>query len=66
MSERDYYWFESLWLRVIYNSNHERNIAKLFSISANLPAFQKRFPDTKILYCCILNVFYRSHHGKMV
>ena len=26
MSERDYYWFESLWLRVIYNSNHERNI----------------------------------------
>jgi len=50
MSKRDFRWFESLWLRVIYNSNHERNIAKLFSISANLPAFQKRFPNTKILY----------------
>tara|TARA_B100000131_G_scaffold205626_1_gene197744 strand:- start:2635 stop:3741 length:1107 start_codon:yes stop_codon:yes gene_type:complete len=50
MSERDFNWFESLWIRVLYNSNKEKNIAKLFSISANLPAFQKRFPDTKILY----------------
>ena len=50
MSKRDFKWFESLWLRVTYNSNHERNIAKLFSISANLPSFQKRFPDAKILY----------------
>ena len=50
MSERDYNWFESLWLRVIYNSNQDRNIAKLFSISANLPKFQKRFPEAKILY----------------
>ena len=50
MSQRDYNWFESLWLRVIHNSNYDRNIAKLFSISANLPAFQKRFPEIKILY----------------
>ena len=50
MSNRDFNWFESLWLRVIYSSNHNRNIAKLFSISANIPAFQKRFPKTKILY----------------
>ena len=50
LSKRDFDWFESLWLRVIHSSRNKRNIAKLFSISANLPAFQKRFPNTKILY----------------
>ena len=50
LSKRDFDWFESLWLRVIHSSTNKRNIAKLFSISANLPAFQKRFPNTKILY----------------
>ena len=50
VSQRDFDWFESLWLRVIYSSKNNRNIAKLFSISANLPAFQRRFPNTKILY----------------
>ncbi len=50
LSKRDFDWFESLWLRVIHSSKNNRNIAKLFSISANLPAFQKRFPDTKVLY----------------
>ncbi len=49
-SERDFLWFESMWKRNLFANNGERYIGKLFSLSANLPAFQKRFPDSKILY----------------
>ena len=48
-SKRDFDWFESVWTRTIANQNVPY-IGKLFSLSTNLPAFQKRFPDAKILY----------------
>lgn len=48
--KRDFNWFESLWKRTLIVNNSERYIAKLFSLSANLPDFQKKFPDAKILY----------------
>ena len=47
---RDFNWFESLWKRTLITNNSDRYIAKLFSLSANLPDFQRRFPDAKILY----------------
>lgn len=50
MSKRDFDWYESLWIRVLHSSENDRIIGKLFSLSANLPSFQKRFPDAKILY----------------
>ena len=50
MSQRDFDWFESLWIRVLHSSESDRIIGKLFSLSANLPGFQKRFPDAKVLY----------------
>ena len=49
-SDRDFLWLESVWKRVLYTSNNERIIAKLFSLSANLPAFQNKYKDAKILY----------------
>ena len=49
-SKRDFNWFESMWLRVQITSNTERTVAKLFSISANVPRFLDRFPDAKLLY----------------
>ena len=48
-SIRDFEWFERIWR----NNAHKHNtpyIGKLFSLSANLPAFQKKFPDSKVLY----------------
>ena len=30
--------------------NSDRTVGKLFSLSANLPEFLERFPDSKILY----------------
>lgn len=48
-SKRDFDWFESVWSRTIVNQDVPY-IGKLFSLSTNLPAFQKRFPDAKILY----------------
>ena len=48
-SKRDFDWFESVWARNTHN-NDKPYIGKLFSLSTNLPAFQKRFPDSKILY----------------
>ena len=48
-SRRDFDWFESVWARNTHN-NDKPYIGKLFSLSTNLPAFQKRFPDSKILY----------------
>ena len=49
-SERDFNWLESMWLRVLVSNNQEQIIGKLFSISANMPKFLKRFPNAKILY----------------
>ena len=49
-SSRDFSWFESMWKRNILTNKGERYIGKLFSLSSNLPLFQKKFPDAKILY----------------
>ena len=49
-SNRDYKWLESIWLRNQYIESSERTVGKLFSLSANLPEFLERFPDSKILY----------------
>ena len=49
-SERDFDWFESMWKRNLIANKNQRYVGKLFSISSNLPKFQKRFLDAKILY----------------
>jgi len=49
-SNRDFKWFESMWKRTLLYHNDKRIIAKLFSISANTPAFLNYFNDAKILY----------------
>lgn len=49
-SARDFAWFESMWKRNLRSNKGERYIGKLFSLSSNLPAFQKQFPDAKVLY----------------
>ena len=48
-SKRDFDWFENVWSRTVVNQDLSY-IGKLFSLSTNLPAFQKRFPNAKILY----------------
>ena len=48
-SERDFEWFEKIWGKNSYKHNVPY-IGKLFSLSANLPAFQKKFPDSKVIY----------------
>ena len=49
-SDRDYNWMESIWLRNQFMAKSDRTVGKLFSLSANLPRFLERFPDSKILY----------------
>lgn len=49
-SKRDFKWFESMWKTVLISSKGKRIVAKLFSLSSNLPAFTRKFPDSKILY----------------
>ena len=49
-SKRDFKWFESMWKTILISSKEKRMVAKLFSLSSNLPAFTKKFPDSKILY----------------
>ena len=49
-SNRDYKWFTSMWKRNLISNKHDQYIGKLFSLSGNLPEFQKRFPNSKILY----------------
>jgi len=49
-SDRDYNWMESIWLRNQFMAGSDRTVGKLFSLSANLPRFLERFPDSKILY----------------
>ena len=49
-SDRDYKWFDSIWRRNLYSNSGDRYIGKLFSLSSNLPKFQKKYPDASILY----------------
>ena len=49
-ADRDFQWFESMWRRNLISNKGEQYIGKLFSLSSNLPAFQKKFPDAKVLY----------------
>ena len=49
-SKRDFNWLETMWKRTLISSNSDRIIGKLFSISVNIPAFLKKFPDAKLLY----------------
>jgi hypothetical protein len=49
-SHRDFNWFESMWKRTLRFHKSDRIIAKLFSVSANCPAFLDKFSDAKILY----------------
>lgn len=49
-SQRDFAWFESMWKRNLISNGGNQYIGKLFSLSSNLPLFQKKFPDAKILY----------------
>tara|TARA_B110000003_G_scaffold18586_1_gene18181 strand:+ start:1087 stop:2175 length:1089 start_codon:yes stop_codon:yes gene_type:complete len=49
-TERDFKWFESMWKRNLISNNSDRYIGKLFSLSSNLPKFQKQYPDAKIIY----------------
>ena len=49
-SKRDFEWFNSIWKRNLISNNSNRYIGKLFSLSSNLPEFQKQYRDAKILY----------------
>ena len=49
-SKRDFKWFESVWKRNLISNNGDRYIGKLFSLSSNLPSFQRQQGDAKILY----------------
>lgn len=49
-SERDFDWFETYWKRLAMSAKHDTVIPKLFSLSTNIPAFQNRFPEAKIVY----------------
>jgi len=49
-SKRDFNWLSSIWKRILISSGQDQIIGKLFSLSANTPKFQNRFPDAKILY----------------
>ena len=48
-SVRDFEWFENIWKNNLYEHNGPY-IGKLFSLSAKLPSFQEKFPDSKVLY----------------
>jgi len=49
-SKRDFEWFDSMWRRNIYVNKSNRYIGKLFSLSSNLPEFQAKYSNAKILY----------------
>lgn len=49
-AKRDFDWYQNLWQRLAVTAKHDTVIPKLFSLSTNIPAFQNRFPDAKILY----------------
>lgn len=47
---RDWAWLRELWKRSTVNSGGQRVIAKLFSATPQVPAFQREFPDAKLIY----------------
>jgi omega-hydroxy-beta-dihydromenaquinone-9 sulfotransferase len=49
-SARDFAWLDALWRRSLAATGAERNVAKLFSLSARLPRFLEAFPQAQILY----------------
>ena len=49
-TQRDYDWFEKVWIRTTSKNRDLSYIGKLFSLSSTLPYFLKRFDDAKILY----------------
>jgi omega-hydroxy-beta-dihydromenaquinone-9 sulfotransferase len=49
-SARDFAWLDALWRRSLAATGAERNVAKLFSLSARLPRFLETFPRAQILY----------------
>jgi hypothetical protein len=49
-SARDFAWMETLWRRNLVAKKSDRVVAKLFTLCMRLPAFQKHFPDAKIIY----------------
>lgn len=49
-ADRDFDWYEKFWKLLAISAKHDTVIPKLFSLSTNIPAFQKRFPNAKILY----------------
>ena len=49
-SKRDFNWLDTMWRRTLISSKSDRMVGKLFSISVNIPAFLKKFPDAKLLY----------------
>jgi hypothetical protein len=48
--QRDIKWLTLIWKRVLINSNSNRIVAKLFSLSSNTPQFLEIQSDAKILY----------------
>ena len=47
---RDIKWLNKIWKRILFSSNKDRVVAKLFSLSSNTPAYIKKQNDVKILY----------------
>jgi len=50
MAERDFDWLSRMWSKKLYKSKKDYYFGKLFSVSANMPSFQRYFPDGKVLY----------------
>ena len=50
LSRRDFAWLRRLWARNLVASGQERQVAKLFSLGARLPAFFQEFPDARVIY----------------
>jgi len=49
-SKRDWAWLQQLWKRNLIVSGHDRVIAKLFSVTPQVPEFLEAHPDAKVLY----------------
>jgi len=48
--ERDLALLDKLWRRNQYGQKDSRVLAKLFSLSARLPAFQAKYPEARVLF----------------
>lgn len=49
-SARDFAWLDEVWRRSLVAHHGAVVVAKLFSLGARMPAFQKAFPDARVLY----------------